>query len=1058
MALVSAAAAADDGARFFREQVRPILREACFECHSHQAERIRGGLVLDSRTGVMAGGDGGAVVVPGDPDRSRLVESVRHESSDLQMPSKRSRLPASQIAVLEEWVRRGVPWDDDGTPAAATPQARPRGVITDEDRNWWAFQPVKAPAPPQVSGDTWSRNPVDRFLRERMSREGIRPSPPAAPAAFIRRVTFDLTGLPPTPEEVAAFTQAAARDRDRAVVDLVDRLLASPRYGERWARVWLDLVRYAESDGYRVDDYRPHVWRYRDWVIRALNEDLPYDRFVTAQLAGDEVWPEDPESARVATAFLRHWIYEYNNRDVRGQWQTILNDLTDVTGDLFLGLGVQCARCHDHKFDPILQRDYFRLQAFFAPLLPREDLPVATASEEAAHAVRMAAWRDGAGAALQELEHFERPVRKRAAAMATAKFPEDIQRILGMPASDRTLLERQLAAMAGRQITYEWARLSVHLKKEEKEPYEALQRQVKAAALQRPDPLPLAFTVTDLGPEAPPVFLPKSRDGAPVAPGFLSVLDPAPAAIERLPQSPGSTGRRAALARWLVSPENPLTARVMVNRVWQQHFGRGLAANASDFGRLGERPTHPELLDWLAARFVSDGWSLKQLHRWILTSAAYGQSASEASSSAVDPENRWLGRFPTRRLEAEVIRDALLEVTGELDPAAGGPASDAARQRRSVYTRVTRNVRDPLLEVFDAPDSFSSVSQRNVTTTPTQALLLINQPSMIQRSRAFARRLVREAGDSDAARVARAWELAFGRPAAPGEMERALAFLKSQPERIPTEPPREAPLVAEKMPYREGRAAVLEPGSAQDSLKIPADPSWPREAFTVEGFVQLRSAPDAGSHRIIAARWDGDPSHPGWMLAAAGKGASVVPNALVFRWNRPSFQGRMDEVSPGIGLELNKPYYVAVSVEARDGSPVAFTFVVREVANDCEPPRVVTGNGPGPVDVRPDTPLTLGGCGIRGRVGWDGLLDEIRFSAGALAAEQLLLHGDATPPGCLGWWRFEAAPGPYRDASPAGRHIEPPRLPSADAIDPRTQALADLCHVLLNSNEFLYTD
>ncbi|MBN8249927.1 MAG: DUF1549 domain-containing protein, partial [Verrucomicrobia bacterium] len=522
----------------------------------------------------------------------------------------------------------------------------PRGGITDEDRRWWAFQPVRASAPPRVADDPWSRNPVDRFLHERMSRHGLEPSPPAGPEAFLRRVTLDLTGLPPTPEEVAAFTAAAARDRDRATEALVDRLLASPYYGERWARVWLDLVRYAESDGYRVDDYRPNVWRYRDWVIRALNEDMPYDGFVTAQVAGDEVWPDDPERARVATTFLRHWIYEYNNRDVRGQWQTILNDLTDVTGDLFLGLGIQCARCHDHKFDPIPQRDYFRLQAFFAPLLPREDLVVATASEQAQHAVQMDAWRDGAGEALRELERFEAPVRKRAAASATAKFPEDIQRILGMPASDRTLLERQLAALAQRQIAYEWARLPTHLKKEEKEAHETLQRQVRSAAMQRPDPLPSAFTVTDLGPEAPPVFLPKSRDGEPVAPGFLSVLDPVPATILPSPQAPGSTGRRAALARWLVSPENPLTARVLVNRVWQQHFGRGLTANASDFGRLGELPTHPELLDWLTARFIAEGWSLKRLHRWILTSAAYAQAAGGGSSATLDPENRWLARFP----------------------------------------------------------------------------------------------------------------------------------------------------------------------------------------------------------------------------------------------------------------------------------------------------------------------------------------------------------------------------------------------------------------------------
>jgi hypothetical protein len=415
----------------------------------------------------------------------------------------------------------------------------------------------------------------------------------------------------------------------------------------------------------------------------------------------------------VATAFLRHWIYEYNNRDVRGQWQTILNELTDVTGDLFLGLGVQCARCHDHKFDPILQKDYYRLQAFFAPLLPRQDLTVASEAEATAYRNRLAAWRDAAGDSLRELEQFEEPVRARAAESALGKFPEDIQALLRKPEAEQTLLERQLSALAHRQIEYEWARLATHLKKEEKEPYEALQKRIKEFAALRPEPLPAAFTVTDLGPEAPPVFLPKSRDSVPVEPGFLSVLDPRPTEIVRPETIPQSTGRRATLASWLVSPDNPLAARVLVNRVWQYHFGRGLAANSSDFGHLGEPPSHPELLDWLAARFVRDGWSLKQLHRWILTSATYGQAAvADSGAATTDPENRWLGRFPTRRLEAEQIRDALFAVTGELDLASGGPAADAARPRRTVFTRVTRNVRDPLLAKSDVRLALSQAIDR----------------------------------------------------------------------------------------------------------------------------------------------------------------------------------------------------------------------------------------------------------------------------------------------------------------------------------------------------------
>ncbi|MBN8249928.1 MAG: DUF1553 domain-containing protein, partial [Verrucomicrobia bacterium] len=302
-----------------------------------------------------------------------------------------------------------------------------------------------------------------------------------------------------------------------------------------------------------------------------------------------------------------------------------------------------------------------------------------------------------------------------------------------------------------------------------------------------------------------------------------------------------------------------------------------------------------------------------------------------------------------------------LAVTGELDPAAGGPASDAARRRRSIYTRVTRNVRDPLLEVFDAPDGFSSVAQRNVTTTPTQALLLINQQAMVQRSRALARRLVREAGASDADRITLAHLLAFGRPPTPAEQDRALAFLGAQAAGIPPEPPREAPFVSEKMPHREGRAAVLDPKSAQAVLRVPARLDWPRDAFTVEGFVQLRTAPAPGTHRVIAARWDGNPAHPGWMLAVAGKGAAVVPQSLVFRWNREAGEGRADDLASGIGLELNQPYFVAAAVEPTAEGAVQVTFVVREVANDCEPPRVVLCRGTGPLEVSRDVPLTLGG-------------------------------------------------------------------------------------------------
>ncbi len=1099
--LAWAGASSEADADHFRSAVRPVLAEHCFPCHSHAADKIKGGLVVDSHAGLLAGGDRGPAIVPGRPDESRLIQAIRYGDPDLQMPPKNQRLSAEQVAVLTDWVKAGAPWPDGGGSTAKL-TARPAGKITEKDRQWWAFRPVREPALPRLTNSAWARNPIDLFIGARLEQGGLAPAPEAEPNAFIRRVTFDLTGLPPTPDEVTAFVRARQHGPpDSAVDDLVSRLLTSPRYGERWARHWLDLVRYAESDGYRVDDYRPHVWRYRDWVVRAFNDDLPYDRFVQAQLAGDELWPDDPQSARVATAFLRHWIYEYNNRDARGQWQTILNDLTDVTGDVFLGMGVQCARCHDHKFDPILQKDYFRLQAFFAPLLPRQDLAVATEREQAEHDAKLARWRAAAGDVLIQIEALEAPIRERAANVAFEKFPEDIQTLLKKPAGERTVHEQQIYELAYRQMSYEWARLQTHFKGDEKPRLEALQKQLKAIDSLKPEPLPPAFTVTDIGPIAPPVFLPKARDGLPVDPGFLSVLDPAPARIQRSSLMPNSTGRRATLAKWLTSPDNPLAARVIVNRVWQYHFGRGLATTSSDFGTLGEKPSHPELLDWLAARFVQEGWSLKQLHRLIVTSATYRQAAVAAdaaqaggkvsrwesekatqpapshlptfppahfqqegqglltSAAMRDPENRLLSHFPTRRLDAEEIRDAIFAATGELDLTAGGPSTDFGKPRRTVYARVARNTRDPLMDVFDAPENFSSTSQRNVTTTPTQSLLLINSQFMQQRARAFARRLVREAGDGDEGRADLAYRLAFGRAPLDSERQRVVAFLREQSRSFPPEKPKVAPFLAEKMPSREGKAALLQPKSAQERFVVPAHPSLPTGDFTVEAYVLLRSSPTDNVPRVIASRGEGSASKPGWALSVVGKGAMQKPQTLVLQVS----QGGGDEnsrpaevVSSGLTLDLNKPYYVAVAVKFGVTNDDAVTFVVKDAANDCEPPQVVHArlNAASAGDGK--APLLLGG--LASGFLWDGLLDDIRLSAAALPVEQLLVTTDALPKACVGWWRFEPTPGTYKDLSLAGNDITAPVPPPNDTLDARTQALADFCQVLLNSNEFLYTD
>jgi len=616
-------------------------------------------------------------------------------------------------------------------------------------------------------------------------------------------MTFDLLGVPPTPAEIEAFESACATlGREPAVASLADRLLASPKYGERWARHWLDLVRYAESDGYRVDDGRPEAWRYRDWVIQALNQDLPYDEFVQAQIAGDELWPEDPMRARVATGYLRHWIYEYNNRDARTQWQTILNDITDVTADVFLGMGLQCARCHDHKYDPLLQKDYFRLQAFFAPIQPREDLPVATPAEIADYERRFAAWKLEAASLLSEIETLEAPARVRAEESAVSKFPEDIQELIRRPREKRTVLEHQIAELAYRQVTYEFDRLSTHYKKTEKEAIAPLREKLREIEKRRPHPMPRALTVTDVGPEAPVVRMPRG-DGEAVEPGVPSVIDDRPATISRTGLPATTTGRRSALARWMTDPGNALTARVIVNRLWQQHFGTGLAASANDFGTLGERPSHPELLDWLAGDFIRSGWSLKHVHRQIVTSASYGQAAARPRPGGSVPDARRLEGFPLRRLDSEQLRDALLAVSGELDPRAGGPAVDGAVPRRSVYTRVLRNRRDPLLGAFDSPEQFCSTARRNTTTTPTQALLMLNSEFVEQRARFLAARIEESAGPEPAAQVSAVFRRAYGRPPSPAELRDSTEFLQARRAAIPRETP---PHLSSYRPHRQALA------------------------------------------------------------------------------------------------------------------------------------------------------------------------------------------------------------------------------------------------------------
>ncbi len=1090
-----AGAATSEQLKFFNERVKPVLERNCFKCHSHLADKVKGGLMVDSRTGLLEGGDTGAAIVPGKPDESLLIQSIRYdENADYQMPPGGKKLPDEEIAALTEWVKQGAFWPDEPSGGDPKRKSRPRGKITDEDRAWWAFQPLQEPAVPDVRGTTHTmRNEIDAFILERLAKENLVPLPEASPAVLCRRVTFDLIGLPPSPDEVRQFVEAANKDADAAYRDLVDRLLDSPRYGERWARHWLDLVRYADSDGYRIDDYRPQAWRFRDYVIRSFNEDKPYDRFVQEQLAGDELFPGDPD-ALIATGYLRHGIYEYNNRDVRGQWTTILNDITDTTGDVFLGLGMQCARCHDHKFDPILQKDYYRLQAFFAGLMPRQDLVAATAEQRQAHAERLTSWEAKTADIRREIAALEERYRANAERDAVSKFPDDIQEMIRKPVANRSPLEHQLAELAYRQVYYEFDRLERLIKGGDKERLIALKRQLAEHDSVKPAPLPIAFGATDVGLAAAPVLIPK-RGPEPVEPGFLTLLDEQPAQVEPFAES---TGRRAALARWLTQPGNPLTARVMVNRVWQDHFGRGLAANASDFGRLGEQPTHPELLDWLASRFVQEGWSLKKLHRLIVLSAAYRRASDALSFSpmpkaqgatggsfgppvptrstgsqspasgtrhsalTLDPDNRLYWRGTTRRLEAEQIRDAIFAVTGELNRTTGGPSVWPTEPRRSVYARIMRNTRDPLLDVFDVPFWFQSASSRDTTTTPVQSLLLINSQFLLHRAQAFAERVQRDIGSTDDSQfIARAYQLAFCRPPTDSELTAARKFLASQPAAINPQlaGSAQAAFVAGKIPYRDGQAAVIEPVATQQRFEVDARDQMPRGDFTIEAFVLLQSVNDSGAVRTIAST--GDPNRePSWGFGVTGKKSRRKPQTLVLQLFGKKQDGQVGEeaIFSDQHIQLDKPYYVSASVKLADEGQGEVTFFVKDLSNDDEPllvarvPHAITGG------FENERPLMLGGRGAKVEYSFDGLIDDVRLSRTALGVGELLFTSEGTNQHTVGYWLFESKPDVFHDASGHGLHIRPAAFKTGSKVNPHAAALADFCHVLLNSNEFLYVE
>ena len=732
---------------FFQRQVQPVLKKNCISCHGAQP---KGGLRLDSRQAVLQGGKSGAAVIPGDPDKSLLIKAIRYQHEKIKMPPKKS-LSKSQVATLVRWVREGVSWD-----MAASPELA--GVELDAKlRDFWSFQPVVSPRVPRVAESAWNRNPVDAFLFSQLQQAGLKPGKQASKRVLLRRATYDLIGLPPSRQQVRDFL---ADDSPQAFEKVIDGLLASRHYGERWGRHWLDVVRYADTSGDAADYPVPEAYKYRNYVIDAFNQDKPYDQFVKEQLAGDLLPARDDDQRweqLIATGYIavsrRIGVGPLNLRHI-----TIENTI-DNLGRTFLGLTIGCARCHDHKFDPIPTADYYALYGIFdSTVYPH---PGSEKQPRRRHFV----YRIGQQKADEMLRPFQAELdlwnaRER------KKFRE-FQSFQNMKVTT-----------PGRSREIVWKELQV-LREQRAEVTRKFPAMEIAYAVQEGEPHDVKIQVAG-DPKTP---------GPQVRRGFLAILGG-----EKVAAEVTGSGRRQ-LADWIADPRNPLTARVAVNRIWQHHFGKGLVETASDFGVRGTPPSHPQLLDYLASYFVQEGWSIKKMHRLIMLSRAYQLASHNIEQNlAVDPDNQRLWRANRRRLDAEQLRDTILSLSGTLDltPGQRHPfphrrtffyrqhepfAANYPSQRRSVYLMQQRIQKNPYLDLFDGPDGNVPFATRKATTTTLQALYLMNSRFVHEQSRLISQRLLSQPIDQKG-RVKWAYETIFGRPAQPAEVERAVAFLE----------------------------------------------------------------------------------------------------------------------------------------------------------------------------------------------------------------------------------------------------------------------------------------
>ena len=865
------------------KEVLPILQK-CFQCHGEALQMAN--LDLRTRESMLKGGEKGPAVVPGNAEASLVYRRVTGQQPPVMPMAPVPPLNAREIAVLKDWIDQGAKWTSNTATASAPPPAADAYTggysekeFSAEDRQWWAFQKPVRHAAPAVSDARRARNPVDAFVRQALEKQGLEPAPGADRSTLIRRVYLDLLGLLPPPAEVEAFVNDSS---PKAYENLVERLLASPHYGERWGRFWLDVVRYADSSGFEFDMTIENAWRYRDYVIQAFNQDKPYDRFIVEQLAGDELDRPDQDSLIATTYYRVGPRVRFREKNYPSYRYDYMDDMIRTTFQGFMGLSVNCSRCHDHKFDPITRLDYYKAVAAFWGYV-EFDHPLAPQAKIAEYEKIQKELGKEITPLRQQIAKIEQPYREkqkqRQIEEALKKFPEDIQAALKTPEAKRTPGQKLLAAQVligpedvnpdmlvadvnasararlsakANQVfgagPNEYGRRRLKLSEPDEAKRAALEKRIQEIEDRLPPPLPMADGVRDgdyrLSPdglgdsnipgtgrptydvkccfipapgqkfEIPPLYFAANGEDIKtdektflVQPGFLKVLNNGtPPAIAHPPNRTDyvTSGRRRALAEAIASPDNPLTARVMVNRIWGWHFGRGIVATPGNFGKMGMLPSHPELLDWLATEFVRQGWSVKQMHRLILTSETYKMASSfyRAANLEKDPTNVYLWRFPIRRLEAEIIRDATLSASGELNLEMGGPAffpaipeslradqprgtweltkEEPSTWRRGVYAYVKRGLKYPMFEVFDQPDLNVTCERRAVSTVPTQALTMLNNEFLLLQASRFAERVWKQAGPDPAAQVKTMYRIAFSREPNPRELESNVAFLKKQ--------------------------------------------------------------------------------------------------------------------------------------------------------------------------------------------------------------------------------------------------------------------------------------